>query len=275
MESDNSENKGARLPEPLTRTNKSGKKYKRLPEVDNQIRTALDLDPKELVPQATVWDKSSPDFLKEEALVYLIRHYHRENDRRTVNDLTEVLLGRCAGWIESRLRILGDEAVGEGYGDVVERLFTQILDLDGNRGDFLQVRFWRALKGFTARVFGEQLKQQKKRQNSSPLSSLTGYDNEDSDAAGHEWKVKPSDSATCRSAESQATDNIFIRQAMSQLEEPFRSAYLLRHYDNWPIEHQDPAVRTISQRFGKTPRTIRNWLTKADKQLSTWLGDHK
>ena len=275
MESDNSENRGARLPEPLTHTNKSGKRYRRLPEVDKQIRTALDLDPEELVPQATVSDKSSPDFLKEETLVYLIRRYHRENDRRTVKDLTEVLLERCTGWIESRLRKLGDDAVAEGYADVVERLFKQILDLDSDSGDFLQVRFWRALKGFTARVFGEQLKQRKRIQDSSPLSSLTGYDGEDSDTSGYEWKVKPSESATCRSAESQVTDKIFIAQAMRQLEEPFRSAYLLRHYHDWPIESRDPAVQPISQNFDKTPRTIRNWLAKADEQLSVWLGEQK
>ena len=275
MESDNAENKWSRLPEPLTHTNRDGKRYQRLPEVEKQIQTALELDVRELVTRATVSDKSSPDFLKEEALVYLIRHYLREEDRGTVTDLTEVLLGRFASWVESRLRTLGDEAVNDGHTDVVTRLFIQILDVDSDRGDYLQVRFWRALKMLTVRVFNEQLKQLKRRQHSNSIDSLAGYDGEDSDESGHAWMVKSSDSVTCRSAESQATDNIFIRQAMSQLEEPFRSAYLLRHYHNWPIERQDPAVPTISQRFGKTPRTIRNWLTKADEQLSIWLGAQK
>ena len=275
MDNDNSENRWARLPEPLTRTNKDGKRYQRLPEVDKQIRMALELDVKDLITRATVSDESSRDFLKEEALVYLIRHYHREYDRRAVNDLTEVLLGRFASWVGSKLWTLGNEAAEDGYGYVVERLFTQILDLDGNRGDYLQVRFWRALKRLTARAFGEQLRQWKRIQNSSSLDSLAGYDGEDSDEAGYGWKVKLPDAATCRSAESQVTDDIFIRQAMNQLEEPFRSAFLLRHYHGWPIESQDPAVPTISQRFGKTPRTIRNWLNKADEQLSIWLGERK
>ena len=275
MESDNSENKRARLLEPLTHTNKDGKRYQRLPEVENQIRVALELDAKDLVTRATVSDKSSPDFLKEEALVYLIRHYHGETDKYTVTDLTRVLIVRIVGWVESKLRKLGIDAVEEGYADVVERLFKQILNLDSDRGDYLQVRFWRALKMLTVRVFDEQLEQFDRRQNSVPLSSLTGYDDGDPDASGNERKVKVPDSATCRSAESQATDEIFNRQAMWQLKEPFRSAYLLRHYYDWPIESQDPAVQTISQRFGKTPRTIRNWLTKADKELSIWLGEQE
>lgn len=275
MESDHSENKGARLPVPLTRANKDGKRYKRLPEVDNQIWMALDLEPEELVIRATVSDKSSPDFLKEEALVYLIRHYHREEDRGIVAALTEVLLGRFASWVESRLRTLGDEAVNDGYTDVVTRLFIRILDIDSNRGDFLQVRFWLVLKRLTVRAFNEQLKHVNRKKSNNSLESIAGYEGGNSDEAGYGWMVKPSDSVTCRSAESQATDNIFIRQAMSQLKEPFRSAYLLRHYHNWPIENQDPAVPTISQRFGKTPRTIRNWLTKADEELSVWLGAQK
>ena len=275
MENDRSENKWARLPEPLTHTNRDGKRYQRLPEVDRQIRAALELEVEDLIARARVSDESSPDFLKEEALVYLIRHHRRENNHHAVNDLTEVLLGRFASWVGSKLWKLGEEAAEDGYADVVERLFIQILDLDSNRGDYLQVRFWRALKGLTTRAFDVQLKQQKKMENNSSLDSLVGYDGEDSDEVGYGWKVKLPDAATCRAAESQVTDNIFIIQAMTQLEGPFRSAYLLRHYYGWPIESQDPAVPTISQRFGKTPRTIRNWLTKADEQLSIWLGERK
>ena len=272
MESDNAENKRSRLPELLTHTNRDGKRYERLPEVDKQIRTVLELDVKDLVARATGSDKSSPDFLKEETLVYLIRHYCRKEDRDIVNGLTEALLRRFTSWVESRLRTLGDEAVNHGYTDVVTRLFIQILDVDSDRGDYLQVRFWRALKMLTVRAFNEQLKLLKDKGLSNSLDVLAGYDGEYSEESRGQWIVKPSDSVTFRSAESQATDNIFIREAMSQLDEPFRSAYLLRHYHNWPIESQDPAVPTISQCFGKTPRTIRNWLTKADEQLSIWLG---
>ena len=221
MESENSENKWARLPEPLTHTNKDGKRYQRLPEVDKQIRTALELEVEDLITRATVSDESSPDFLKEEALVYLIRHHRREKDHRAVDDLTEVLLRRFARWVESQLRTLGKEAAEDGYSDVVKRLFTQVLDLDSNRGDFLQVRFWLALKSFTVRAFNEQLKQVKLSKNNSSLDSLAGYDGEDSDEAGYGRKVKLPDAATCRSAESEVTDNIFIRQAMSQLEDAF------------------------------------------------------
>ena len=66
---------GMRLPEPLTRNNKDGVVYQRSPQVDKQIKSALGLDPKELVRRSSMKERKSPDFLKEETLVYLIRHF--------------------------------------------------------------------------------------------------------------------------------------------------------------------------------------------------------
>ena len=78
-----------------------------------------------------------------------------------------------------------------------------------------------------------------------------------------------------RRVESEAIDNALIEAALSQLEEPIRSAYLLRYLEDWPIEDKDPAVQTISRHFGKTPRTIRNWLSKADEILEAWRGEQR
>ena len=78
-----------------------------------------------------------------------------------------------------------------------------------------------------------------------------------------------------RSVELEAIDRVLIKAALHQLEEPIRSAYLLRHHQGWPIEDKDPNVRTISRHFGKTPRTIRNWLSRADELLEAWRGEQR
>ena len=65
------------LPEPLTRTNSNGDVYQRHSVVDRQIQEALALYAEELHKRAAIGDDRSPDFLKEETLVYLIRHYHK------------------------------------------------------------------------------------------------------------------------------------------------------------------------------------------------------
>ena len=260
------------LPEPLTRTNAEGEVYQRQTIVDRQIRDALGLHPEELRRCSEILDSESPDFIKEEALVYLIRHYHKAGDRERMNELSESLLHRCANWIHGQLRSLGDEAATEGYSDVMELLFGRILDLGCDRGDFLQVRFWQALKSLTVQAYRRQVTQLKLDQRNVSLASLAGHDGEDADTLKRRGSVQAPVTVTSRSVESEVIDSILIQDALSQLDEPLRSAFLLRHYAEWPIEDQDPAVRTISRHFGKTPRTIRNWLARAEERLAAWRG---
>ena len=253
------------LPEPLTKRTKANRKiYQRLAVVDRQIQEALKLDHRELRRRSEVTDKESPDFLKEESLVYLIRHYHKVGNQRVVNDLSKSLLYRCAALIYSRLLSLRVDLRDEGYSNVVAELFSRIIDLRSDRGDFLQVRFGLCLKSFTVQVFRKQLNQLKLERNSIPLTSLEGYDSEDTNAL-----VRP------RSIESKVIERDLTQAALSQLEEPLRSAYLLRYYEDWPIEDQDPSVPTISRYFNKTPRTIRNWFIRAEKCLVAWREENR
>jgi len=263
------------LPEPLTRTNAAGEIYQRPAVVDKQIQEALRLDSEELRRRLEVTDEVSPDFLKEESLVYLIRHYHKAEDQRSVKELSDFLLSRCATYINGQLYSLGDDAAKEGYLDVVAQLFSRIFDLGSNRGDFLQVRFWIVLKRLTVQVFRKQSKQLKLGLNCFPLTSLEGYNGEDTDAETRRGGMLAPAIVTSRSIESEVIEKDLIQAALSQLKEPLRSAYLLRHYEEWPIEDQDPTVRTISRHFNKTPRTIRNWLARAEECLAAWRGDQK
>ena len=261
------------LPKPLTRANSDGYVYQRQPIVDQQIRVALMLAPQELEGRCLVRDENSQDFLKEESLVYLIRHYRGSGNSFRVSFLSESLLRRCAALIYRYLSSLEEDSTEDGYCEVVEQLFTRILDLESDRGDFLQVRFWLALKRITVQVYRKHLNQVKREQEDLPLTSIAGYDGEDYDELSSNVLVPTPDSATARSAESEFIENHVIQAALQQLEEPVRTAYLLRNYWGWPIEDQDPAVRTISSHFEKTPRTIRNWLAKAEDCLAAWRGE--
>ena len=265
MEYETTDQDSSLLPQALTRRNADGEVYQRLAAVDRQIQEALRLDNEELRGRLEACDEASPDFLKEESLVYLIRHYCEVGNRQRVNDLSECLVGRCAKLIHGKLGGLGTDVRDDGYSEVVEELFARILDLASDRGDFLQVRFWVVLERLTVQVFRKLVKQ-------SSTESSSAYDNEDTDALARMGKVVAAATVPHRSPESEVIDNSLIREALSQLEEPFRSAYLLRHYFEWPIEDKDPAVQTISRYFGKTSRTIRNWLAKAEESLAIWRG---
>ncbi len=268
MEHETSRQVESCLPQPLTHRNAHGQLYQRLAVVDRQIEGALGLNDEELRSRLIVRDEESPVFLKEESLVYLIRHHHAVGNRKCVNDLTECLLKRCATWINGKLSGLRTDLREDGNAAVVAEVFTRILDLDSDRGDFLQVRFWTVIERITVDVFRKQIKQ-------FDTESSGDYDQVAIDELTQQGaEVVPAASGG-RSVASEAIDNVLIEAALNQLEEPIRSAYLLRHLEDWPIEDKDPAVRTISRHFGKTPRTIRNWLSRADEILEAWRGEQR
>ena len=256
------------LPQPLTRRNAAGQVYQRLAVVDRQIKEALGLDDEELRSHLEVRDEKSPAFLKEESLVYLIRHHHGAENRNFVNDLAECLLKRCATWIDGKLRGLRTDLMEDGNSGVVAELFERILNLASDRGDFLQVRFWMGIERITVNVFRKQVTQ-------FDTESSGDYDQITIDDLTQRGAVVVPTASAGRPVESEAVDNVLIEAALHQLEEPIRSAYLLRHHKDWPIEDKDPAVQTISRHFGKTPRTIRNWLSKADEILEAWRGEQR
>lgn len=274
MQGDSEEPEGDWRPEPLTHRNSAGEVYQRHPVVEQQIIMAMRLGPDGLRARAALADTTSPDFLREESLVYLIRHFHRAGQQQLVNDLAEVLLRRCATFIHRRLRSLGDEAARTGYEDVVERLLSLILDLGSDRGDFLQVRFWLGLERLVLRVYHELLLELRRMQATVPISSLAGYDHDEEDEAGQTVRRGRQVGAEEPPDEWIASCDL-VRDALRCIEEPFRSAFLLRYYMGWPVEDQDPSVRTISRHFGKDPRTIRNWLRKAGEALQRWRGEQQ
>ena len=81
------------LAQPLTRRNTDGQVYQRLAVVDRQINEALGLGDEELRSRLEIRDEKSPAFLKEESLVYLIRHHHGAGNRDLVNVLAECVKG--------------------------------------------------------------------------------------------------------------------------------------------------------------------------------------
>ncbi len=258
------------LPEPLTRKNRNGEIYQRDAVVVRQIQEAVKLDLVEIRRRLKITDKESPGFLKEESLVYLIRHFHKLTNRPAVDVLTESLLRRCANLIKGKLHSLGAEAAKDGYSEIVTELFGRIFDLDSDKGDFLQKRFWIVLEKLTVTAFKNQLKQIKLGQDILSLSSIEGNDGNDSDMSTLNGGRRVSPAYETRTLESEVNDRILIHAALKQLKEPLRTAYLLRYYEDWPVENQDASEPTISRYFNRTPRTIRNWLAKAEKELEAW-----
>jgi len=150
---------------PLTRKNRKGELYLRLPEVDDQIAIALQLNVAELIDRVTISDFKLEGFFQEECIVYIIRHYYLAENHKMVSKLFELLMSRCMGFVYERLVTLGEDKKNEAYSEVIKHLVENILEFETGKGDFFQVRFWVGLERLTISEFGKQLEIIKEDQN--------------------------------------------------------------------------------------------------------------
>lgn len=243
-------------PKPLTRRNSLGEIYVRTPEVESQIKYAMGLDPPSLIERACNSDHKSLGFLKEECLVYLIREYLARDDKRTTEQLFKILFERCAEFIYQRLYSLERDRAEDLYQDICSQLIDKIMDLESDRGDFLQVRFWVVLKKLALTAYSN-LHREYAREESHFQSLYLQTDEGEVMIDIPDSSISQDEVAACK-------------EGINALKGRHREVFVLRHFGGWPISSNDPEDETLSARFGVSPRTIQNWIEEAEKTLLKW-----
>ena len=241
--------------EPLTRNG-----YKRLVEVERQIGEAAALDGPALAQQARQKDEAAPDFLSPEALVYFIRRAIVNDEVRIRDDLFRELLQRCNLHFRGKFRGFSRDDREDLQGEV-RRMVIEDLFAEDDRGDFIQVRFWKYLerKCIDACVATS-------RQTENIVSLDTGYSG---DSISEEF-IKLD-----QEVDRQVLPEEFamIMEGLEQLPPRLRHVFLLRHYVGMKIgpdnlDKSEGKELTIAEQFGRTGRTIRNWSKEADRLLA-------
>lgn len=259
--------------EPLTHVTRGGQPYHRTPEVEAQIASALRLRPAALVLRTKVRDRNAAEFLKEECLVYFIRMYSQAADLDTVNALAHVLLRRCALWTTSRFRALGlhrDEAV-KAYQDLVGDTVDAVIDPESDRGDFFQVRFWLALRSRLLNVYDKWVRANKHDEQYDSLTDVAGHSRSDAsdDPTGRERLEERTGSEEDLAMDAER--RMVIQEALFAIrDERHREAFVLRYFEGWPLEADDPNEACLSRHFGVSIKTVYNWLQAAETDLATW-----
>ena len=267
--------------EPLTHRNKHGEIIQRPSDVDEVIHISLLHSSEELVEVAKIEDKTDVRFISEEALVYLTCLNFRTGNKEITDELISILIKRCTRFLQNRFCSLPENEANEAYEKAIEVLFDTILFREDGRGDFFQVKFWAGLKRISIDVFRHFVREiRKMRKSIVSLSEFTGDDfNEDEEYP--EFPVSKSISYTEITDPEPSVEKITfepdeIKDLLKVLTEPIRTAYILYHGYDWQIESVDPTEPTLSKHFRKTPRTIRNWLYKAQEILINNQGvDHE
>jgi DNA-directed RNA polymerase specialized sigma24 family protein len=253
---------------PLTRRNLDGHVYRRSRVVEVQIAAALALSPEQLVARACVRDRSAPEYLQEETLAALLRAAHRAKRDELASRLATELYERSADTVGGRLTTLRRDRREDAMQGVFLELFELLVEPEGSdRGDFLQVRFGVVLKRLAIAAFQQQVKQIRLSQDCDVLGP-GGPDVDDGAENGFAEVADSADSPDELLLKREEMQK--IREGLQQLKEPYRTAFVLRYYYDWPVEDADPTVPTISRYFGKTSRTIRNWFTEAERVLQEW-----
>ncbi len=269
---------------PLTRRNRQGEVYQRTETVEEQIRAALSVKPTAMIEEARVRDYTAPNYLREECLVYLIREYKSRGERRIMEELSEILLRRCSKSINKGLQNLRSEGkddsqtVEHAFHDVVEELFDQMLDLESDKGDFLQVRFWPVVEKLKINAFNRHSEALNRAKDAVTWESVAEYEQRSGEGAEKKGgKHRGGDSQSLQkaglSAEQRAAYLEAAREVLDHVEEPYKTAFVLHHYYDWPIETKKPGLPSISRHFAKTPRTINDWLKRADERIERWKGE--
>lgn len=229
--------------------------------VKTQIKEALALESHVLIERAKLDDYNSPEYFKEECLVYLIRRYLQEGQDELASSLIASLQRRCSKHIHIKIRrLLAPTHIDDCFADAIGAIFTPIVDLRTDRGDFAQAFFQVFLEYQITHVLRRYMKLQ--RQDSRTDSLDAEPDEKGGVPLVHIPRV--------------GHDSVFNQVAISKGLEilPWRQRVaLLMYYGGWDIDNKDPNVLTISKHFGVSERTIRRWITAAEEQLSLQQGD--
>lgn len=246
---------------PLTRRYKNGDLYERMEQVEDQIKSLLMLSAKEIMVRASIQDRADPRYIQEECIVYWIREAHYRGDKDLANDLAGILLQRCAQLLRKMFYTLGPDNMQQAKQDMITDLFMGISDLDSSRADFLQVRFWTVLKRMATTIYSKYSRTQRR--------TISFAEETDMEEYNYPQVMKESEIPDPRNLEEEIGNNELLKRALAQLAEPYRSVFIMRS-EGWPIESKEPGARTLSSLFQKDPRTIRNWLRRAEVVLQEW-----
>ena len=70
-----------------------------------------------------------------------------------------------------------------------------------------------------------------------------------------------------------AEKQMVLRAAIERLPAEIREVAFLHYIEGWQIDSKNPFEPTLSRKYNKSEKTIRNWLRKAAELLQDWKGE--
>lgn len=249
-------------PKPLRkRTVESQTLYCRRPEVEAQIRQALSHNADEIQTRLEVVDQTDERFLKSETLIYLLREFFERGENDMFNAIYETLSERIYHLLRRHKIKFAETSDFEDFlQDVQLIMLDKILDFESDHGDYAQVSFG----DFVVTIAVNEIKKYfGKLKQAAEMIALDEENEED----------KPKFELVAQGLSSEKM--LVLREAIGNLPDHIREVAFLHYVEGWQIDSQNPHEPTLSKKYQKSEKTIRNWLRKAAELLSDWKGEIK
>jgi hypothetical protein len=269
---------------PLTATRADGKTYTRPAEVEAEIEKTL---PRPL----DDWPCLAPG-LKNETLVYMIRHLYHCNEEwqkrppagvpdyqiKGIIATNDERLGRIVHVLGKRTARIA-KRLAEGFDDtttrdIVQEVEGQIQDLilaqtPSLQSDFLEVAFAKQVQLRTIDMVRKHRSSRMDRRGTI-AGPAPGEDADDEEIE------RPMELLVDGRPGPEALVLIrdLFQKACGAVEDPRHlEATILRCVYDWPFTEEDPSKPCLERRYNKNRRQIQNWITATLKVMAAAIGD--
>jgi DNA-directed RNA polymerase specialized sigma24 family protein len=256
---------------PLTKCDKQGSRYKRLPAIEASIGQAL-IDPlTTLVSRSAITDRDDPQYLDTEVLVHLIRNALNAKDAAASTALVGCLGTRCMRILRHRVRPNRLFNAADVHEETISRLYEQLADDQGNPSlgtlDFYEIRFNQAFAALRTTVIREELSRHAPGGN--PLEPLPDRES-DAELDSTEWDaLNRAESDPERSAESAE-----LWRMVQSLPLHERRAIMGKYLFDYKVESTNPEELTVATLCEVSGSEIRSRLRSAVARLK-WMKEQK
>lgn len=266
--------------------------YHRRREVEREIEKLEKLKLSEVLALA----KKANDTVSLEAIVYLLRRVAANNNAQEhgVDGLISILISRVEVMVKRHVSLDFDETQREEiYHDVIDRIIDDIVDRS-DKADYAEINFNHWLQSKRNDACNKQLRKIKRMERAgdaiedlaeNEADILTFSNGEEPECllptplektALQEAHAKAMLPSQIEGAEFTPEDQYRIASILREvkLTENILEAFLLYYYWSVPIDSKDPGRNTLVKHFGKSEKTIRIWLRKAEQAFAELRGEN-
>lgn len=279
--------------QPLRKKRPDGSLYQRRRKVEEELERLENLKLPDVLMHARKAEQRGEVTVSSEAIVYLLRREARRGNPQGpgVDGLISILITRSVITLKHHISGVFDELQCEEIGDeVINRMIDEITDAS-EKADYAEINFnaWLACNRYDA-CRKQKRKTERMERIGDSVEDLAEDEPDIVLARGESASPESTPETAYALAEARGRarlptqieaseftpedrDRIAAAVRQAKLNPTVLEAFLLHYYWSVPIDSQDSEKNTLVKHFGKSEKTIRNWLRCAEETFAELRGE--